>query len=83
MSIQNLIEKLKIPIHELVIYADYPVSCITIYNSIPEAIKTFYLGDYESREIVQSFHIFLHPWLEDLILTLLIFSMHFFLLHSF
>ena len=36
--------------------ADKPVSCISVYNSFNEEIKTWYLGDYESEYIlIESF----------------------------
>ena len=30
--------------------AKYPISCISIYNSITEKITSFYLGDYDSEK---------------------------------
>ena len=36
--------------------ADKPVSCISVYNSSNEEIKTFYLGDYKSEyEMIEAF----------------------------
>jgi DNA polymerase elongation subunit (family B) len=50
--------------------AEYPVSCISVYNSISKSIKTFYLGDYKTEyDLIEDFIKYMQKEKADLFLS--------------